>query len=565
MTKFDPWPSGYVPSIDEPSPFGPDIRRTEAGARLENPWVEWRREQLTGIDTFTDQTVSERHVLMERLENERMTLAEVSSIDEPPLTVPNGRHPSLAWVLWFATLSGESYERCHKACSEKVMKQLTARGGIPITIPVEECDPFFGNKDLEKQWLDLAAREETLFADLFKQGVWGLLVPWKDVELRIMFDFHAPHIHLVQGESRYLVTYIPKPDTNTAVEVGLHEPSYFNNTDAAEMFHIVVEKLNQYYIPPKKEAPVSYVPYISAEDAAEGKKEFTLGVHPSVVNAVLGEHYCKVDLTPNQVSEMLLELEKGAMGGRREFIAKMDLVCQLIGYGIHYRFVGDEVQFMVYKRNKRNGEGQLVSVFSLGTGGHGEGKTDFVEYHISGTETISKVHGEGTNIMALEATTLASYEREDFEELRLELNGYQILPTTEQTRAVGFVRDSSPKQGYVGNHHFGVVYATPVPPEAVASMKETNNDFVGWFTPQVLMEVLHLQPHAKANDGKVVLYDGAQRLGEMKSVGGTRDVSGIDLQLLDHDFEPWSRYIIPQLIVLAEILKPKKTLAESAQ
>jgi len=297
---------------------------------------------------------------------------------------------------------------------------------------------------------------------------------------------------------------------------------------------------------PEKEAPMSAqeTPVVKA-----GKPEFTLGVYPPIVNSVLGEHYCNINLAGKESADMLTQLNLGAMGGRRELLAKLDLVCQLIGYGLHFRVRNGDIEFMVYKRNKKNkdSEKQLTSVFSLGTGGHAEAHKDFFGLFANGVRTAE---------MDVAQTAFVSSHRESLEEIRVTLNGEDITHDVAQTANIqGFVRDSQRQQGYVGNHHFGVVMSHLVPDGAEVELIEPNNEFVGWYTAQQLITALFLQPRAREVNNRVAFVDGdKQSIIHPKTEDGwwldTPDQ--IDVQLVDWDFEPWSAYIIPHLGLWAD-------------
>ena len=262
---------------------------------------------------------------------------------------------------------------------------------------------------------------------------------------------------------------------------------------------------------------------IIAKSNVEKHSEFTYGVHPATVEAVLGLNVCRLAMEEGQVHAVLRELEYGVMGARRSLIAKFDLLRQYIGYGLSYRIVVNDqsersVQLAVYKRNKTNGEGQLSSVLSLGIGGHGE-HYDFVSKLAQGEDESL----EETGIKDLVESIDASFLRECAEEIEFFVDDRQIYDYSATSRAVGFVLDTKPEQlGYVGNHHFGVVYVTEVPAMASFQMTESNNDAVCWAS--VVDLKLHLQ-HGNQIDGPTHAA-----------------------------FEPWSRMIIEQLDGLEEML-----------
>jgi predicted NUDIX family phosphoesterase len=226
----------------------------------------------------------------------------------------------------------------------------------------------------------------------------------------------------------------------------------------------------------------------------EKGSEFTYGVHPSFIQELLGLDFCRVGMQKGEVIDILKQLEKGVMGGRRALIAKLDLLRQAIGYGLTYRVVMVEgvrqLQFAVYKRNKVNGEGQLVMVLSLGKGGHVEHK-DFEDHLLSDNGDL-----DNTGVMDLYETIDYSFLREYVEEIRVLLGELDV--TTQlinSRRPVGFVHDTLPDQvGYVGNHHFGVVYVVEAPHDATFEMTEPQNDAVAWAS------IKDLEMHLKNGD-----------------------------------------------------------------
>lgn len=124
QTMFKPRGKQYVPRIDEPSPFGADEG---------NPWIDWKNKQLELTKAEqpegSEQAVEEEdpavlHLfLKERLEAERLSLAQAVSISAPPLTTPSKKHLSLAWVIHFSAISGDwTLERAHQFGLEKMKK-----------------------------------------------------------------------------------------------------------------------------------------------------------------------------------------------------------------------------------------------------------------------------------------------------------------------------------------------------------------------------------------------------------------------------------------------------------
>lgn len=222
--------------------------------------------------------------------------------------------------------------------------------------------------------------------------------------------------------------------------------------------------------------------------------EFTYGVHPSFIEELLGLNVCRIGMQKGEVVDILKQLEHGAMGARRALIAKLDLLRQAIGYGLTYRVVlvdgVRQLQFAVYKRNKLSNEGQLSMMLSLGVGGHVEHK-DFEDHLLSDNGDL-----DNTGVMDLYETIDYSFLREYVEEIKV-LLGQLIIGTQliNSRRPVGFVHDTLPdKPGYVGNHHFGVVYVVEAPADATFEMSEELNDAVCWAG------VKDLEMHLKNGD-----------------------------------------------------------------
>jgi predicted NUDIX family phosphoesterase len=253
--------------------------------------------------------------------------------------------------------------------------------------------------------------------------------------------------------------------------------------------------------------------------------EFTYGVHgPSLATIVPDNAFTLVP--QDELHTYLREIDAFVMGSVRALNTKFELLRQGIGYTLFYRIVLDgagkkSVQFLVYRRNKSNGEGRLASKLSLGAGGHIEGID--VSYH-------QEILGEllcSTALIDMLETTDDSVEREGCEEVRLyakdgtDITDEIIVDSKEALfQKVGFVMDSKPEAGYVGNIHYGVVYAIDASAAHSFDMAEPQNDAVAWASAEDL----------RSNLG----------------VFGDKDVP----------FEPWSQMIVDQIDALeAYILK----------
>lgn len=252
--------------------------------------------------------------------------------------------------------------------------------------------------------------------------------------------------------------------------------------------------------------------------ALEKHAEFTYGVHASVLEEAITDNTFSL-MAPEAVNDILKHLDRGIMGARRSLIAAKELLRQAIAYGITYKVVLKDdkpsLLFLVYRRNKTNGEGGLVHVLSLGAGGHVEG--DDLSYHVIKGEEEGEVHASAS--IDLLETLDDSFVREYVEEVMLigpnDVNMSEALIGNEVTtgfKRLGFVMDSAQYRGYVGNIHFGVVYALEAPAEVERfEMTEPQNDAVCWA-----------------------------------SVEDIRSKTS-ELYINDNKFEPWSELLIKQI------------------
>lgn len=220
--------------------------------------------------------------------------------------------------------------------------------------------------------------------------------------------------------------------------------------------------------------------------------EFTYGVHGPSLAAIVPDNAFTL-LPQEKLRTALRELDAITMGSVRALNAKFELLRQGIGYILFYRIVHNlqhdrpEVVFMVYRRNKTNNEGQLTSKLSLGAGGHIEG------FDLSYHRTIINELLEGTPIIDMDETTNDSVDREGGEEVKLFDEWGQDVTDSVMVDAkegsfnkIGFVMDSKPEPGYVGNIHYGVVYAIDASEAIRFDMAEPQNDAVAWATADQL-------------------------------------------------------------------------------
>lgn len=212
--------------------------------------------------------------------------------------------------------------------------------------------------------------------------------------------------------------------------------------------------------------------------------EFTYGVHGPSLAAIAPDNAFTL-LPQEELYRKLREIDGIVMGSVRALNGKFELLRQGIGYTLFYRIVMVEgvrrVKFMVYRRNKTNGEGRLASKLSLGAGGHIEGFD--VSFHtIVEHELLTQ-----TPIIDMHETTDDSVDREGNEEISLyneagdEITDIVMLDAKEAVfNKLGFVMDSKPEVGYVGNIHYGVVYAIDATLATRFEMAEPQNDAVAW-------------------------------------------------------------------------------------
>jgi predicted NUDIX family phosphoesterase len=241
--------------------------------------------------------------------------------------------------------------------------------------------------------------------------------------------------------------------------------------------------------------------------------EFTYGVHGPSLAAIVPDNAFTL-LPQEELRTALRNLDDITMGSVRALNAKFELLRQGIGYILFYRIERDFsgnvfVEFMVYRRNKTNNEGQLVSKLSLGAGGHIEGFD--VSYH----QIVIDELLEGTPIIDMDETTDDSVDREGCEEVKLfDKNGQNVTDIVmidakeANFNKIGFVMDSKPEPGYVGNIHYGVVYAIDASEAVTFDMAEPQNDAVAWATSEQLKnDVLFKNPECPLEPWSQMIVD----------------------------------------------------------
>lgn len=240
----------------------------------------------------------------------------------------------------------------------------------------------------------------------------------------------------------------------------------------------------------------------------EKNAEFTYGVHGPSLLELVPDNAATI-LSQEESEKVIFELNKSVTGSVRSLNEKFGLLRQAIMYSFFWRLHPEKgVQFFVYRRTKRNNEGQLAQRLSLGAGGHFE-LTDINRYFCH--------QGDYTQVIDFPGTCTENYYRERGEELD---GDDRTFSPYENPTLHGFVMDSQPKAGYVGNIHFDMLVGAKMVNETIElQMKEAQNDAEGWFTPDELRADL-------ARGGKVI---------------ETEQGDGLV------DYEPWSKLIIEKI------------------
>lgn len=261
--------------------------------------------------------------------------------------------------------------------------------------------------------------------------------------------------------------------------------------------------------------------------------EFTYGIHHLGLKELVPESGFTL-LGNDKTVETLKAMDEYAMGARRSLIGKLCLLRQAIAYVLGYKVIpganGLEVKFYLYRRNKKNGEGRMSGMLSMGAGGHVE-HPDFQEHYTSTDEVVkADTSLVSTGSMDLLETIEESMLREFAEEVLLHNKAGEVVSeavlganTAQGYQRLGFVWDGIPEEQpeYVGSTHFGVVYALEIPNDVEQfEMAEEMNDALGWF---------NLEDIARAGS----VEDFAKQFND--------DVHS------DANFEPWTRFIIDQL------------------
>lgn len=248
--------------------------------------------------------------------------------------------------------------------------------------------------------------------------------------------------------------------------------------------------------------------------------EFTYGVHgPSLAEFVPDNE--AIIMHPSIATDVLNGLDKCLMGSVRSLNEKHGLLRQGIAYMLPWsRTAEGKPKFLVYCRKKTNNEGQLALKLSLAPGGHIE-KDDLEYYYVRPGQDEQMVE---TPVLCHLAMLGNNLQRELQEEVRFENADVDTnigSLAAAHAQPCGFVMDSQPGHGYVGNIHFGALYLVPIPKDTAFTMKEKHNQALGWFTLEQLKEIVDTGAH---------LPEGVA------------------------PFEPWSKLVIQRLELVEQVI-----------
>lgn len=247
--------------------------------------------------------------------------------------------------------------------------------------------------------------------------------------------------------------------------------------------------------------------------------EFTYGVHGRSLLGLIKDN--QATIMTHGIAETFLERMDGmVMGSVRKLNDQFELLRQGIAYTLPFKIDDDgEILFLVYKRTKHNSEGRLAEKLSLAPGGHIEGRD--LSYYPQPTEDGKSAQSDTINWSKTLQTNLMRElcEEVKFHSKQFEHTGRDLgILAASNAKPIGFVMDSKPEMGFVGNTHFGAIYAANVPSDTVFLMKEKCNTSVDWVSADRL--VAHVNGHnalVKNEDGPV-------------------------------KFEPWSEMIIKNIV-----------------
>ena len=214
------------------------------------------------------------------------------------------------------------------------------------------------------------------------------------------------------------------------------------------------------------------------------RSEFTYGITKDALAQIVPDNAATL-VDSITLAEHFRHLDLNLIGARRSFIDATEILRQFIPYTLVFKVIyegydGDipVVKIAVYLRNKKNGEQKLATNYSLGVGGHVE-SVDTAYYALHDKPNFASTEIDVRRMLA------DTCYREFHEEVNLDANGDEALINVEP---IGFVLDSKPEFGYVGNTHVGLIYGLRVPSYSEFQMAEEINDAIGWFSIDELRE-----------------------------------------------------------------------------
>jgi Predicted phosphoesterase (MutT family) len=160
------------------------------------------------------------------------------------------------------------------------------------------------------------------------------------------------------------------------------------------------------------------------------RDEMTFGILPDFVpNDLVGNMKGDARLyAPNEVHDLMMEMDAGFAGMRRSTVDKLENLRQLILYTLAGKVVGDTAYWAMYQR-AAGAEAQLKDGFSIGFGGHLE-RLDLASHYVAGPQEGQLM--EVPEVPSSFYTTLTSGIRELSEEVRFTSPEGKARPLTEE-------------------------------------------------------------------------------------------------------------------------------------
>lgn len=248
--------------------------------------------------------------------------------------------------------------------------------------------------------------------------------------------------------------------------------------------------------------------------------EFTYGVHGPSLARFVPDNEATIQ-HPAIASDVLQQLDKALMGSVRSLNEQFALLRQGIAYMLPWtRNINGDIMFLVYCRKKRNNEGQLAMKLSLAPGGHIE-KDDLEYYYTQPGAEGKLIETPVLNHLSMLGNNLQRELNEEVRFIGLGEDDNIGINAAAHAQPCGFVMDSQPNHGYVGNIHFGALYLVPVPCQTSFNMKEAHNQAVGWLTAEKLRSYVE---------------------------------TGMKLEEGVAQFEPWSKLVIDRINLVEQVI-----------